>query len=146
MNIETPILLASDHAGFKLKEVVKQHLESKGIEIVDLGADSEEASDYPDFGHKIGDLISKGAYGRGISVCGSGNGINMTVNKYGGVRGALCWNVEIAEMARKHNNANICALPSRFISIEEAIKVVDTFLDTGFDGGRHERRIEKIDL
>jgi len=146
MNIETTIVLASDHAGFELKKVVKQHLESKAIGIVDLGTDSEEASDYPDFGHKIGKLISKGTYEKGISLCGSGNGINMTVNKYRGVRGALCWNEKIAELARRHNNANICALPSRFVSVEEAIKIVDTFIDTVFDGGRHERRIDKIDL
>lgn len=123
-----------------------QHLESKGIETVDLGADSDEASDYPDFGHKIGKLISEGRYEKGISVCGTGNGINMTANKYRGVRGALCWNEKIAELAGSHNDANLCALPARFISSEQAIKIVDAFLNSRFDGGRHKRRIEKIDI
>ncbi len=146
MNSETIVLLTSDHAGFHIKEALKQHLESKGIKIVDLGTNSEEATDYPDFGHKIGKLISEGIYERGISVCGTGNGINMTSNKYRGVRGALCWNEEIAALARRHNNANICALPGRFVSAEQAIGIVDSFLDIGFDGERHKRRIDKIDL
>lgn len=146
MNTETTILLASDHAGFLIKEALKQYLESKKIKIIDLGADSEEASDYPDFGHKIGKLISEGSYEKGISVCGTGNGINMTANKYRGVRGALCWNEKIAVLASSHNKANLCALPARFISTEQAIKIVDAFLDTGFDGGRHKGRIEKIDM
>jgi len=146
MKIETPILLASDHAGFQLKEVIKKHLNTKCIDMLDLGADSEEASDYPDFGHKIGQLISEGTYEKGISVCGTGNGINMTTNKYKGVRGALCWNEKIAELARRHNDANLCALPSRFVSVDEAIKIVDAFVGNDFDGGRHTRRKDKIDL
>jgi len=146
MNTKKTILLTSDHAGFQVKSMLKQHLESKGIKTEDLGADSDEASDYPDFGHKIGKLISEGRYEKGISVCGSGNGINMTANKYQGVRGALCWNEEIAELAIRHNNANICALPARFVSSEQAIKIVDAFLGSVFEGGRHKRRIEKIDL
>jgi ribose 5-phosphate isomerase B len=146
MNKQTTILLASDHAGFQMKTKLKQHLDSKGINVVDLGTHSEGTVDYPDYGHLLGKSITEGAYDMGISICGSGNGINMTTNKHKGVRGALCWNEEIAELARKHNNANVCSLPGRFISQEMAEKIVDIFLSTGFEGGRHDQRIRKIDL
>lgn len=146
MNNQTSILLAGDHAGFEMKSKLKLYLESKGIKVVDLGTYTSDAVDYPDYGHQIGKLISKGEYVRGITICGSGNGINMTTNKYKGVRGALCWNEEITELARKHNDANVCSMPGRFISQEMAEKIADIFLSTGFDGGRHEQRIKKIDL
>lgn len=146
MNNQTSILLASDHAGFHMKIRLKQYLQSKGIKVVDLGAHTGDAVDYPDYGHLLGKLVSEGEYKLGISICGSGNGINMTTNKYKGVRGALCWNEEIAELARKHNDANVCSMPGRFISQEMAEKIVDIFLSTGFEGGRHEQRIRKIDL
>lgn len=146
MNNQTSILMASDHAGFQMKSKLKQYLESKEMKVVDLGTHTGDAVDYPDYGHQIGKLISEGEYVLGITICGSGNGINMTTNKYKGIRGALCWNEEIAELARKHNDANVCSLPGRFISQEMAEKIVDIFLSTGFDGGRHEQRIRKIDL
>lgn len=141
-----PLLITSDHAGFELKEELKKYLISKGIEIIDLGTDSANPADYPDFGHKLGRMIENHEYEWGISICGTGNGINMTSNKHKGVRAAICWNEKISEMARRHNNANICSLPARYIDVEEAKRIVDVFLNTTFDGGRHERRIKKIDL
>jgi len=122
-----------------------EHLGEQGIETVDLGTDSEASVDYPDFGHQLGKAVGEGTYKLGISICGSGNGINMTTNKHEGVRGAICWNEEIAEMARRHNDANICSLPARYIDEETARNIVDIFLSTDFDGGRHENRIKKID-
>jgi ribose 5-phosphate isomerase B len=145
MKISFPIVIASDHAGFEIKQMLIKHLEKQGIEIVDLGTDSPDAVDYPDFGHKLGVAVGEGNYHMGISICGSGNGINMTTNKHEGVRGAICWNEEIAEMARRHNDANICSLPARYIDGEMARNIVDIFLSTGFDGGRHANRIKKID-
>lgn len=146
MKISFPIVIASDHAGFEIKQMLKAHLEAQGIEVVDLGTNSDAAVDYPDFGHQLGKAIGEGVYKMGISICGSGNGINMTTNKHAGVRGAICWNEEIAEMSRRHNDANICSLPARYIDQEMARNIVDIFLSTGFDGGRHEKRIKKIDI
>lgn len=146
MKISFPIVIASDHAGFEIKQMLKDHLKAQGVEFVDLGTDSADAVDYPDFGHKLGKAVGEGSYKMGISICGSGNGINMTTNKHDGVRGAICWNEEIAEMARRHNDANICSLPARYIDKELARNIVDVFLETEFDGGRHEKRIRKIDM
>lgn len=136
--------MASDHAGYEMKLKLKKYLEEKGYMIKDFGAYSAESSDYADFAHPLASAVEEGECYPGISLCGSGNGINMTVNKHAGIRSALCWNAEIAELARKHNDANICSLPARFISEEDARHIVDAFLDTGFEGGRHERRIKKI--
>jgi len=138
------IAMASDHAGYERKQVVKHYLESKGIEVTDFGAHSSESSDYPDWAHPMAIAVEKGEFSLGISLCGSGNGINITANKHQGIRSALCWKPEIAELARQHNDANILALPARFLSDEEAIAIVETFLSAGFEGGRHQRRIEKI--
>ena len=138
------IAIAADHAGFKLKEELVGYLESKKYIIKDFGTFSGESVDYPDFGHVLAEAVIREEYDFGISLCGSGNGINMTVNKHNGIRSALCWNEKIAELARRHNNANICALPARFISMEEAIDIVDKFLNTSFEGGRHKIRIDKI--
>ncbi|MFW5701048.1 MAG: ribose 5-phosphate isomerase B [Cyclobacteriaceae bacterium] len=140
------LVIASDHAGYERKEYVKKYLEEKGYEVKDLGAYSAERSDYPDFGHALATSVEKGEFSRGISLCGSGNGINITANKHQDIRAALCWNEEIAALARLHNDANICSLPARFISNQEAEKIVDAFLNTEFEGGRHERRIKKIPL
>jgi len=140
------IVIACDHAGFETKVGLIKYLKGKGYEIADMGTNSGEAVDYPDFGHKLGESIEAGKYIKGISICGSGNGINMVVNKYKGVRSALCWNKEISELARRHNDANVCSIPARYIDLEETIEIVDIFLNTGFDGGRHERRINKIDI
>ena len=136
--------LGSDHAGFELKEKVKEVLREKNIAFEDFGPFSEESVDYPDFGHKVGQAVDSSEKERGIVICGSGNGINMTVNKYKNVRSALCWSSEICELARAHNNANVLAIPARFISEENALEILEKFITTEFEGGRHERRINKI--
>ena len=138
------IALASDHAGYERKQVVKKYLESLGIDYKDFGAFSDESTDYPDWAHPMANSVSRGEYNLGISLCGSGNGINMTANKHEGIRSALCWIPEIARLARLHNDANILALPARFISDDEAIEIVSVFLNTEFEGGRHQCRIDKI--
>lgn len=141
-----PIALASDHAGFDKKQVIIKYFTEKGISYQDLGCYSNESCDYPDFGHKIGEAVEKGEFDKGISFCGTGLGISMTANKYQKVRSAVCWKPEIAILAMQHNNANICAIPSRFVTDDEAISIVESFLSARFEGGRHARRIEKIPL
>jgi len=136
--------VGSDHAGFALKEKIRGLLQSKGIECVDYGTGSEESADYADYIHPLALDVEAGTFSFGIIMCGSGNGANMTANKHQGIRSALCWTVEIARLARAHNDANILALPARFISFEEAGAIIDVFLSTRFEGGRHERRISKI--
>jgi ribose 5-phosphate isomerase B len=138
------IPIGADHAGFILKGKIIQFLESKGYEVKDFGCFSEESIDYPDFAHPVAEMIEENTGMLGILICGSGNGINMTANKHKGIRSALCWNKEIAELARQHNDANIVALPARFISEQEALEIIDKFLGTAFEGGRHQRRIDKI--
>lgn len=138
--------ICSDHAGFELKEKVKVLLAERGFDVIDFGTDSTESCDYPDFAHLLGQAIDDGTLVRGISICGSGNGISMTMNKHQKVRAALCWTREIAEMARLHNDANVCSMPARFISEELAFDIVNTFLDTSFEGGRHQTRLDKMPL
>lgn len=138
------IPIASDHAGYELKLKVIEHLISRSFDVKDFGTYSSDSVDYPDYAHQVGSAINKGTFSRGIVICGSGNGVQMTVNKYPNVRCALCWNEEIASLARQHNDANIIALPARFIPSDLAIKIVDIFIDTAFEGGRHLRRVEKI--
>lgn len=138
------IPIGADHAGFELKKSIISYLEMKGYEIKDFGCYSEESIDYPDFGHPVAEMIESNNDMLGILICGSGNGINMTANKHQGVRSALCWKKELAELARQHNNANIITLPARFISESEAIEMVEIFLNTEFEGGRHQNRVEKI--
>lgn len=138
------IPIGADHAGFELKAAVIQHLEAAGYEMKDFGCYSEDSIDYPDFGHPVANMVEENKGMLGILICGSGNGINMTANKHQGVRSALCWKKELAELARLHNNANIIALPARFISEAEGLEMVDAFLSTDFEGGRHERRVDKI--
>ena len=140
------IAIVSDHAGYFLKGKILSYLIKEGQEVKDFGCSSEETVDYPDYGHPLANAVSAGDYELGISICGTGNGINMVVNKHPGIRGALCWNEEISHLARAHNDANICALPGRFISESEAYLIVRTFIDTTFEGGRHKRRIDKISL
>jgi len=137
---------ASDHAGYRLKMQLIDYLNNKEYSIVDFGCNSNESCDYPDFAHLMAKAIQDGELESGISICGSGNGINMVVNKYSKIRSALCWNKEIAILARTHNNANVCALPARFIAVPLAKQVVDIFLETAFDGGRHQIRIDKIPI
>jgi len=138
--------LSSDHAGFDLKEFVKQILDSKGIAYKDFGTNSRESCDYPDFAHPLAEAVESGAVDCGIGICSSGNGIAMTLNKHPKIRAAICWDNEIARLARAHNDANILVMPGRFISHEEALRVVETFLNTSFEGGRHLRRINKIPI
>lgn len=147
----TPINLmsigvASDHAGYELKTKVIKYLKSKGCVVHDFGTDSAESVDYPDYAHKLASAVESGSCQFGIAICGSGNGVNMTVNHHRKVRGALCWTPEIAALARQHNDANIISLPARFIEASIALQMVDVFLSTDFEGGRHQRRVEKIDL
>lgn len=138
------IPIACDHAGYELKLKVIEHLHERGFEVKDYGTNSTESCDYPDFAHQVGSAINKGEFKRGIVICGSGNGVQMTVNKYPKVRCALSWTPEIAHLGRQHNDCNIVSIPARFIDTDAALKVVDEFLDTPFEGGRHQRRVEKI--
>lgn len=138
--------IASDHAGYELKTKIIRFLEDEGYNITDFGAYSEESADYPDFAHSLAKAVEKGEFKLGIAMCGSGNGINMTLNKHQKIRSALCWTEEIAMMSRLHNDANICTLPARYISEDVALKIVSIFLKTEFEGGRHQRRIDKISI
>jgi len=138
------IAIGCDHAGYILKEMVKDILSKEGFLFKDFGAFSEESVDYPDFIHPLAKEVNEGKYTRGIIICGSGNGVAMVANKYPDVRAAVCWNNEIAELARKHNDANIIALSARFITINESLEMIRIFLSTDFEGGRHERRVKKI--
>lgn len=139
-----PIALASDHAGFELKAIVEGYLEARGVAYKDFGTESAESCDYPDFAHPAALAVESGECSMGIAMCGTGNGIAMTLNKHQGIRAALCWNKEIAALARQHNDANVLVMPARFIDAVTALAIVDTFLDTPFEGGRHQRRIDKI--
>lgn len=142
---ELRIAICSDHAGYELKNIIIDYLTEKSPEALkDFGSFSAESCDYADFAHPMAFAVENGEFDYGISICGSGNGISMTVNKHQGIRAALCWNEEIAELARLHNNANVLSLPARFISVELAKKMVDVFFATDFEGGRHQKRIEKI--
>lgn len=141
---ECPVALCCDHAGFETKQAIIGCLESEGIAFRDFGTYSTDSCDYPDFAHPCAVAVEKGECYPGIAICGSGEGISMTLNKHQGIRAALCWKPEIAKLARQHNDANILALPGRFVSDEEAIEIVKTFLQTDFEGGRHQRRIDKI--
>jgi ribose 5-phosphate isomerase B len=140
------IAIVCDHAGFEMKVKLAEYLQGKGFHVNDLGSFTSQAVDYPEFGHKIARHIAGKKSDYGVSLCGSGNGMNMTANKHPLIRSALCWNEEIAELARRHNNANICALPARFITYEQATRIVDKFISSPFDGERHQRRIDKIPI
>ena len=138
------IAIGGDHAGFEYKSSILEYLKEKGFEIKDFGPHSPDSVDYPDFAHPLSESVSEKENELGILICGSGNGVCMTANKHQDIRAALCWNPELASLARQHNNANILCLPSRFISIEEAKACVDAFLAADFEGGRHGRRVDKI--
>ena len=143
---EMKIAMASDHAGYALKLQVKAWLEAQGAEVHDFGCYSSESCDYPDFAHPCAVAVENAEVDFGVILCRTGNGISMTANKHQGVRAALCWDVPLAELARQHNNANVLALPARFISEELAIKITEAFFRSDFEGGRHERRVQKIAL
>lgn len=136
--------LCSDHAGFEMKEYIKQLLDTQGLSYQDFGTCSPESCDYPDFAHPLAIAVEAGEVYPGMAICGTGNGINMTLNKHQGIRAALCWEVEIARLTRAHNDANVLVMPGRFISHENASNIVNTFLTTPFEGGRHQRRVDKI--
>jgi ribose 5-phosphate isomerase B len=140
------IAVASDHAGYDKKQVILKYLKEKGIAWKDFGSFTSESVDYPDYAHLIGEAIDKGEYEIGITFCGSGQGISIAANKHQNVRSAICWKPEIAALAKQHNDANICALPARFVTDDEAIAIVEAYLNAEFEGGRHARRIAKIPI
>lgn len=139
-----PIGICSDHAGFPLKQHIKQWLESKGWPYQDFGTYTEESCDYPDYAHPMAEAIEAGECYPGIAICGSGQGISMTLNKHQGIRAALCWEPELAALSRQHNDANVLCMPGRFISPEKADEIMEAFFTTQFEGGRHLRRVQKI--
>jgi len=138
------ISIGNDHAGVEYKEAILQYLKSKGYEITNYGTDTLDSVDYPDFGHPVAIDVSEAKADFGIVICGSGNGIAMTVNKHPKVRAGLCWTKEIAYLTRLHNNANVLSIPARYTSIQQAVEIVETFLSTDFEGGRHQNRVDKI--
>lgn len=138
------ISIGNDHAGPEYKKAIVEMLKAKGHEVTNYGTDSADSVDYPDFGHPVATDVETGKAQLGIVICGSGNGINMTVNKHQGIRAALCWTKEIAALARQHNDANIISIPARYTSINQAVEMVETFLTTDFEGGRHQNRVDKI--
>lgn len=138
------VAMCSDHAGYELKCIIQGYLESQGVEYTDFGTNSTDSCDYPDFAHPCAEAIEKRECFPGIAMCGSGNGIQMTLNKHQGIRAALCWTVELAQLARQHNDANVLVLPARFIEPTLALDIVDAFLNTEFEGGRHVNRVNKI--
>lgn len=140
------IAIACDHAGYSTKEELKRYLEDAGLQVWDFGTHSEESVDYPDFAHPLARAVEKGEYDLGILICGSGNGVSIVANKYQGIRSAVCWNDDVARLARLHNNANVCAIPARYVSIHDAKQIAKSFIDTDFEGGRHTRRVEKIPI
>ncbi|MDR2680000.1 MAG: RpiB/LacA/LacB family sugar-phosphate isomerase [Tannerella sp.] len=140
----TTIGLASDHAGFEFKEFIKKHLEQRGLSYIDFGAGSTERNDYTDYAHPLGKAIKNGEIELGIALCGTGNGMAMTLNKYAPVRAGLAWTVDIAKLVSAHNKANVLVIPARFVTQDEVTRIVDAYLDTPFEGGRHLERINKI--
>lgn len=144
--MEMKVAIGSDHAGFELKEILRDYITSKGIRVIDKGCYSADRADYPDYGHVVAKSVLSEEVAMGVLMCGSGNGINISANKHKGIRAALCWNSEIAALARQHNDANILVLPARYISKDEAFKCVDVFLSEKFEGGRHKTRVDKIDI
>ena len=143
MNTKT-IAVGCDHAGFPYKAIVIKQLESKGFTVKDFGTYSTDSVDYPDYVHPLCNAIENGDCHQGVLLCGSGNGVCMTANKHAGIRAALCWSVDVASLARKHNDANVICIPARFVSENVALAMVDTFLTTDFEGGRHQKRVDKI--
>lgn len=140
------LAIAADHAGYEMKVSIVKYLEEKGYSVLDLGTNSTESVNYPDFGHPLAEIIESGKADMGISLCGSGNGINMVTNKHQGIRAALCWNKEISTLARAHNDANICSIPARFVDMKTVREIIDAFLTTEYEGGRHDIRISHIPI
>ena len=138
------LAIAADHAGYELKEKLKTHLSGMGWELKDFGTHTSESMDYPDVAHPLASAVEQGEFELGVLICGSANGVAMSANKHSGIRAAICWNNEIASLARQHNNANVICIPARFVSTEEAESMLDVFLNTPFEGGRHQRRVDKV--
>ena len=138
------IAIGNDHAGPEYKEAIVDQLKKEGYSVLNFGTDTNQSVDYPDFIHPVAEAVENNKAKFGIIICGSGNGAQMTANKHKGIRAALCWNNEIVKLARQHNNANILSIPARFVSIHQAISFVSTFLNTEFEGGRHQNRVDKI--
>ena len=143
-DLKKPIAIGADHAGYEFKTVIADLLENKGYTVKDFGTYNKDSVDYPDFAHPVSKAVEDGEAGCGVLICGSANGVAITANKHHGIRAALCWQTEIARLARQHNNANIICIPARFVSTPEAEEMVNIFLNTAFEGGRHEKRVEKI--
>ena len=139
------ILIASDHAGFELKEKIEQALGALGYDVQDLGTDSSESTDYADYAHPLAEKVSSGEVKRGVLLCGTGLGMSYTANRYPRVRAAVAWNAEIAKLAREHNDANVLVLPARFVDDKQGVEILKAWLDTPFEGGRHARRVDKIE-
>ncbi len=139
-----PIAVGADHAGFEYKTAIVKYLNEQGYQVMDFGTYSSASVDYPDFAHPAANSIEKGETACGVLICGSANGIAITANKHQGIRAAICWQKEIAELARLHNNANVVCLPARFLSVQNAFDIIHTFLNTPFEGGRHAGRVNKI--
>ena len=140
------IVIGADHAGYELKEVLKNFLEKHGWKVMDVGTHSDDSTDYPDYAHPLAEEVSEDDDSLGILICGSANGVSMTANKHQKIRAGIAWNEEVAELARTHNNANVLSLPARYIDVEQAKRIVESFLQAEFEGGRHERRVNKINI
>jgi ribose 5-phosphate isomerase B len=143
-DLSKPVAIGADHAGYEYKTVIKDLLENKGLKVTDMGTHSADSVDYPDFAHPVASAVENGEAGMGILICGSANGVAITANKHAGIRAAICWQTDIARLARQHNDANILCIPARFVSTPEAEEMVNVFLDTAFEGGRHQNRVNKI--
>ena len=144
LNLSKPIAVGADHAGYEYKSAIVDLLKSKGYEVKDYGTHSKDSVDYPDFAHPVANAVENGDAGCGVLICGSANGVAIAANKHQGVRAAITWEQEVARLARQHNNANIICIPARFVSTPEAEEMINIFLDTEFEGGRHEKRVNKI--
>ncbi len=143
-DLSKPVAISSDHAGFAYKEQIIAHLKALGLPVKDFGTYSSDSVDYPDFAHPTANSVENGEAAFGILICGSANGVAMTANKHADIRAGICWNLEVVELIRKHNNANILCIPARFVAAEQAIAMTDIFIETGFEGGRHATRVGKI--
>ena len=144
MTLPATLIVGSDHAGYRLKEACKAWLTERGVAVTDVGTHGEESVDYPDFVHPVASAVERGEHPLGLVVCGSGQGATMTANKHQGIRCALCWSVEIGRLARRHNDANVLSLPERFVTLEEGLAILEAWLSSSFEGGRHARRVGKI--
>lgn len=144
MDFPATIAIGSDHAGFEYKEAIRQYLQYQGVELIDVGTHSMASCDYPDYAHALARAIEEGKCAYGILLCGSANGVAITANKHAGIRAALCWMPEIASLARQHNDANVICLPARYVTLDEALEMIRVFFTTGFEGGRHANRVNKI--